>query len=123
MAWTGLPARLSHPAPQELANVDLTKLIARRGGLPDVVARLACDLERPRPSEHQCRRRQLSLIVSLGILASGGSSFWNSVLTYLLAVKDLMAASATEAKRKMAAPSANMAPKTESGAVVAAAGQ
>lgn len=28
-------------------------------------------------------------IIGLGILASGGSSFWNSILTYLSKVKDM----------------------------------
>jgi hypothetical protein len=46
-------------------------------------------------------------ILSLGVLASGGSSFWNSVLTYLLGVKDVMVANATEAKRNVVAPPAN----------------
>ncbi len=39
-------------------------------------------------------------ILGLGLLASGGSSFWNSVLTYLTKAKDIKKA---VAKREMAA--------------------
>lgn len=42
-------------------------------------------------------------VVSLGLLASGGSSVWNSVLTYLLSVKDLKETGAKAAKLKVAA--------------------
>lgn len=35
-------------------------------------------------------------IVGLGLLASGGSSFWNSILTYLLKVKNLKEAEAVQ---------------------------
>ena len=44
-------------------------------------------------------------IIVLGLLASGGSGFWNSILTYLLGVKNLKtaeAAAATPAKDKAA---------------------
>lgn len=41
-----------------------------------------------------------TLTVCLGLLAAGGSSLWNSVLTYLLSVKDLKRAAATERKRE-----------------------
>jgi len=40
-------------------------------------------------------------IVGLGLLASGGSGFWNSILTYVTKVKDLKKAE-VEAKKKRA---------------------
>ena len=36
--------------------------------------------------------------LALGLLVSGGSGFWNSILTYVTSVKDIKVASATEAK-------------------------
>ncbi len=39
-----------------------------------------------------------STIIALGLLASGGSGFWNAVLTYVLQVKDLKEAAATNAR-------------------------
>lgn len=38
-------------------------------------------------------------IIGMGLLASGGSGFWNSVLTYVTKVKDLKKVEAEEAKR------------------------
>lgn len=37
-------------------------------------------------------------IVALGLLASGGSSFWNSILTYLVSVKNIQGAKAAAMK-------------------------
>ena len=37
-------------------------------------------------------------VVGLGLLASGGSGFWNSILTYLLKVKDIKTVEAEAAK-------------------------
>jgi hypothetical protein len=39
-----------------------------------------------------------TLVVALALLSAGGSSLWNSVLTYLLSVKDIKKADATERK-------------------------
>jgi len=39
-------------------------------------------------------------ILALGLLASGGSGFWNSVATYVLKVKDIRAADAERAEMK-----------------------
>jgi len=36
--------------------------------------------------------------IALGLLASGGSGFWNSILTYLTKVKDIKGAQAQQAK-------------------------
>lgn len=38
------------------------------------------------------------LVVTMGVLAAGGSSLWNSVLTYLVSAKDIKKAEATELK-------------------------
>jgi hypothetical protein len=38
-------------------------------------------------------------IVALGLLASGGSGFWNAILTYVLSVKDIKEALAIKAQR------------------------
>ncbi len=38
--------------------------------------------------------------LALGLLASGGSGFWNAVLTYILEVKDLKALEVDEGQRK-----------------------
>jgi hypothetical protein len=38
----------------------------------------------------------VSGIIALGLLASGGSGLWNSVLTYLLKVKDIKGAQAKQ---------------------------
>jgi len=40
-------------------------------------------------------------ILGLGLLASGGSGFWNSVLTYVTKVKDIKTVEA-DAKKKAA---------------------
>jgi hypothetical protein len=40
-------------------------------------------------------------IIGLGLLASGGSGFWNSVLSYLTNVKDVKKVDAIEAKRRL----------------------
>jgi hypothetical protein len=40
-------------------------------------------------------------ILGLGLLASGGSGLWNAVLTYLLQVKNLKKATATDAAKKL----------------------
>lgn len=39
-------------------------------------------------------------LVGLGLLASGGSGFWNSVLTYMSSLKNLKKAEATSAAKK-----------------------
>ncbi len=39
-------------------------------------------------------------ILALGLLASGGSGFWNSILTYLLKLKDLAKMDAARKKRE-----------------------
>lgn len=39
-----------------------------------------------------------TLVVALALLSAGGSSLWNSVLTYLLSVKDIKKADAIERK-------------------------
>ena len=38
-------------------------------------------------------------IIALGLLASGGSGFWNSILGYLLSVKDIKKVEATRQKK------------------------
>lgn len=43
-----------------------------------------------------------TVILALGLLASGGSGFWNTVLKYLLAVKDAQKVETTEKQRKLA---------------------
>ena len=40
--------------------------------------------------------------VALGLLASGGSGFWNSILTYLTKVKDIKVTEAETLKRRIA---------------------
>jgi hypothetical protein len=42
------------------------------------------------------------LIIALGLLASGGSSLWNSVLEYLVKLKDLKKAEATRSQAEAA---------------------
>ena len=37
-------------------------------------------------------------IAALGLLASGGSAFWNSILTYVLQLKDIKEAAAVQAR-------------------------
>jgi hypothetical protein len=41
-------------------------------------------------------------IIGLGLLASGGSGLWNSVLTYLIQVKEIKKADAVTAKKNIA---------------------
>lgn len=41
-----------------------------------------------------------SAILALGLLASGGSGFWNSVLTYVLKVKDIKAVEARKVREQ-----------------------
>ena len=43
-------------------------------------------------------------ILALGLLASGGSGFWNSILTYVLKLKDVQAAAAKTAERALREP-------------------
>ena len=43
-------------------------------------------------------------LIALGFLASGGSSLWNSVLTYLLKIKDLKELDAKEKKAALGEP-------------------
>ncbi len=44
-----------------------------------------------------------SVILALGALASGGSGFWNTILSYLLNIKNLKRAEATQVQRQQAA--------------------
>ena len=48
-----------------------------------LLARLAFDADLPAPM------RTISGTIICGFLASGGSGFWNSILTYILKVKEL----------------------------------
>ncbi len=41
-----------------------------------------------------------SSVIALGLLASGGSGFWNGVLSYVLQVKDLKEVAATAARKQ-----------------------
>lgn len=41
-------------------------------------------------------------ILGLGLLASGGSGFWNSILTYVMKVKDIKKVEAEEKKKAAA---------------------
>lgn len=43
-----------------------------------------------------------SAILAIGLLASGGSAFWNAILSYLLQVKDLKKVEVKEAKAHLA---------------------
>jgi uncharacterized membrane-anchored protein len=43
------------------------------------------------------------VIVALGALASGGSGFWNTILTYMLNIKNLKRAEATQVEQQQAA--------------------
>ena len=42
-------------------------------------------------------------VLGLGLLASGGSGFWNAILTYLLKIKDIKMVEAERAKASLAA--------------------
>jgi hypothetical protein len=42
-------------------------------------------------------------LLALGLLASGGSSFWNSILTYLVKVKDIKEVNAVERRLQVRA--------------------
>ena len=44
-------------------------------------------------------------VLALGLLASGGSGFWNAILTYFLKVKDIQAAEADARKKGVEAAS------------------
>jgi hypothetical protein len=44
-------------------------------------------------------------ILALGLLASGGSGFWNSIMTYVLRLKDVQSAAADTAEKALKAPS------------------
>jgi uncharacterized membrane-anchored protein len=44
-----------------------------------------------------------SVILALGALASGGSGFWNTILTYLLNLKNLKRAEAMQVEQQQAA--------------------
>jgi hypothetical protein len=43
-------------------------------------------------------------VIALGLLASGGSGFWNAVLSYVLQVKDIKEAAARDARGKVGLP-------------------
>ena len=43
-------------------------------------------------------------IIALGLLASGGSGFWNAVLTYVLQLKDIQEAAAKQAREAAKLP-------------------
>lgn len=43
-------------------------------------------------------------ILALGFLASGGAAFWNSVLTYLLKIKDIKELKVKEKKKALGEP-------------------
>ena len=43
-------------------------------------------------------------IVALGLLASGGSGFWNAILAYVLNVKDIKKVEAVKQKRSIEKP-------------------
>ena len=47
-------------------------------------------------------------IIGLGLLASGGSGFWNSILSYLLKVKDIATYEAGVKKNELAISNANL---------------
>lgn len=47
------------------------------------------------------RGNKVFVILALGLLASGGSAFWNSVLEYLLKAKDFQANKADKEKIKV----------------------
>lgn len=40
----------------------------------------------------------LKLVLAMGVMSAGGSSLWNSVLTYLVSAKDIKKAEATDRK-------------------------
>ena len=52
--------------------------------------------------------------VGLGLLASGGSSFWNSIATYMLKVKDLKKIEVEEKKNEIQGSAATAAPAPRS---------
>ena len=43
-------------------------------------------------------------IIALGLLASGGSGFWNAVLTYVMQLKDIQEAAAKQAREAAKLP-------------------
>jgi hypothetical protein len=46
----------------------------------------------------------LTTTIALGLLASGGSGFWNAILTYVLQVKDIKEAAARKAREGAGLP-------------------
>jgi len=49
------------------------------------------------------KAHKVSVIVALGALASGGSGFWNTILTYLLNLKNLKRAESVQVEQRQAA--------------------
>ena len=59
----------------------------------------------------------IRVILALGLLASGGSGLWNTVLTYLLAVKDLQRASLATVEKQQAAAGLRPLPQPADGLI------
>jgi hypothetical protein len=54
-------------------------------------------------------------IIAFGLLASGGSGFWNSILGYVMSLKALKSAVAEAAKKEAALPGTTMLPQPQAG--------
>jgi hypothetical protein len=61
-------------------------------------------LARPTIPQEALSSTNDSAIIALGLLASGGSGFWNSVLTYVLRLKDIKEVQAITAREAAKLP-------------------
>jgi hypothetical protein len=59
-------------------------------------------------------------ILALGLLASGGSGFWNSILGYVMSVKALKSAVAAAAKKEASLPGTMALPQPKDGRFIPA---
>lgn len=56
------------------------------------------------PGEPVPAGRHLPTVLGVGLLASGGSGFWNSILTYVLSIKELRRADVAERRERRELP-------------------
>ncbi len=88
-----LSAENSDPTKERLRKVALKTLAVLAGIVTALLAQPAIKDVAPGFSSHWTG------IVALGLLASGGSGFWNAILGYILNAKDIKKAEAVQKKK------------------------
>jgi hypothetical protein len=56
------------------------------------------------PSDMSASAMNPTTIIGLGLLASGGSGFWNAILTYMTKIKDMKTMESKEMKNRISDP-------------------